>query len=155
VIDGGSVRYGRLLCPHCSTSQRLIEVGRSTGRPPAWRLFAVEAIPAPQDGRPMPLSARQFFAATDADLRAYAQASAALQQRLGRDGQLAWLPTAEIPRSGRADTRLIDYGYRRYTDLFNDRLQEWETFYNFNRPHGGLGGQTPYERLRDKTRARA
>ena len=41
------------------------------------------------------------------------------------------------------------------TELFNDRLQEWEAFYNFNRPHGGLGGQTPYERLREKTRARA
>jgi transposase InsO family protein len=41
------------------------------------------------------------------------------------------------------------------TELFNDRLQEWETFYNFNRPHGALGGQTPYERLRQKTRARA
>jgi len=41
------------------------------------------------------------------------------------------------------------------TELFNDRLQEWERFYNFNRPHGGLGGETPYERLRQKTRARA
>jgi transposase InsO family protein len=41
------------------------------------------------------------------------------------------------------------------TELFNDRLQEWETFYNFNRPHGALGGQTPYERLRQKTRARS
>lgn len=39
------------------------------------------------------------------------------------------------------------------TKLFNDRLEEWERFYNFNRPHGALGGQTPYERLRDKTRA--
>jgi transposase InsO family protein len=39
------------------------------------------------------------------------------------------------------------------TQLFNDRLQEWESFYNFNRPHGALGGQTPYERLRQKTRA--
>jgi transposase InsO family protein len=37
------------------------------------------------------------------------------------------------------------------TALFNDRLQEWETFYNFNRPHGGLGGLTPYEKLRQKT----
>ena len=36
-------------------------------------------------------------------------------------------------------------------DLFNDRLQEWEDFYNFSRPHGGLGGETPYERLREKT----
>ena len=37
------------------------------------------------------------------------------------------------------------------TQLFNDRLQEWEDFYNFSQPHGGLGGQTPYERLRQKT----
>jgi transposase InsO family protein len=37
------------------------------------------------------------------------------------------------------------------TELFNDRLKEWEDFYNFDRPHGALGGQTPYERLRQKT----
>ena len=37
------------------------------------------------------------------------------------------------------------------TGLFNEKLQEWEHFYNFHRPHGGLGGQTPYERLRQKT----
>lgn len=29
------------------------------------------------------------------------------------------------------------------TELFNDRLQAWEIFYNFNRPHGALDGQTP------------
>ena len=37
------------------------------------------------------------------------------------------------------------------TALFNDRLQEWETFYNLHRPHGGLDGLTPYEKLRQKT----
>ena len=36
-------------------------------------------------------------------------------------------------------------------ELFNEKLQEWENFYNYARPHGGLGGQTPYERLRQKT----
>jgi transposase InsO family protein len=41
------------------------------------------------------------------------------------------------------------------TNLFNDKLQEWENFYNFHRPHGGLGGQTPYERLRQRTKASA
>ena len=40
--------------------------------------------------------------------------------------------------------------HRRH-QLFNDKLQEWEDFYNFHRPHGGLDGQTPYERLRQKT----
>jgi transposase InsO family protein len=34
--------------------------------------------------------------------------------------------------------------------LFTTKLQEWEDFYNFDRPHGALGGQTPYERLRQK-----
>jgi transposase InsO family protein len=29
------------------------------------------------------------------------------------------------------------------TQLFNDELAEWETFYNYHRPHGALGGQTP------------
>ena len=29
------------------------------------------------------------------------------------------------------------------TELFNDRLQRWETFYKFNRPHGGLGARRP------------
>jgi transposase InsO family protein len=28
------------------------------------------------------------------------------------------------------------------TEPFNERLQEWEDFYNYNRPHAGLGGQT-------------
>lgn len=37
------------------------------------------------------------------------------------------------------------------TRLFNDKLQEWEDFYNYSRPHGGLDGQTPYERLKQKT----
>ena len=37
--------------------------------------------------------------------------------------------------------------------LFNTKLQEWERFYNFERPHGALNGLTPYERLRELTRA--
>jgi len=36
--------------------------------------------------------------------------------------------------------------------LFNEKLQEWEDFYNYNRPHAALGGKTPYERLREKVR---
>jgi transposase InsO family protein len=36
------------------------------------------------------------------------------------------------------------------TRLFTDKLQEWEDYYNYHRPHGALGGQTPDERLRQK-----
>jgi transposase InsO family protein len=38
------------------------------------------------------------------------------------------------------------------TELFNDKLQEWEDFYNFNGPHGALGGGDAVRRLRLKTR---
>ena len=36
------------------------------------------------------------------------------------------------------------------TRLFTKKLQEWEDYYNYHRPHGALSGQTPYERLRQK-----
>ena len=35
--------------------------------------------------------------------------------------------------------------------LFNDKLREWEDYYNYHRPHGALAGQTPYKRLLAKT----
>jgi len=65
----------------------------------------------------------------------------------------------KVERSHRIDAeefyRMLDGVVIDDTELFNDKLQEWENFYNFNRPHGGLNGQTPYERLRQKTKASA
>jgi transposase InsO family protein len=61
-----------------------------------------------------------------------------------------------VERSHRIDAeefyRLLDGVVIDDTNLFNDKLRDWEDFYNYHRPHGGLGGQTPYERLRQKTR---
>jgi len=37
------------------------------------------------------------------------------------------------------------------TAILNAKLREWEHFHNFDRPHAALNGQTPYERLRQKT----
>ena len=39
--------------------------------------------------------------------------------------------------------------------VFNDKLREWEDFSNYHRPHGGLDGQTPYERLKQRTQTPA
>ena len=65
----------------------------------------------------------------------------------------------KVERSHRIDAeefyRLLEGVVIDDTELFNDKLQEWEDFYNYHRPHGGLGGQTPYERLRQKTKAPA
>lgn len=40
-------------------------------------------------------------------------------------------------------------------NIFNAKLKEWQDYYNYHRPHGGLSGQTPYERLRQKTQTEA
>ena len=62
----------------------------------------------------------------------------------------------KVERSHRFDNdefyRLLDGVVIDDTGLFNDKLQEWEDFYNFDRPHGALGGQTPYECLLQRTK---
>jgi transposase InsO family protein len=61
----------------------------------------------------------------------------------------------KVERSHRIDAeefyRLLDGVVIDDAEVFNDRLAEWERYYNYERPHGALGGQTPYERLREKT----
>jgi transposase InsO family protein len=62
----------------------------------------------------------------------------------------------KVERSHRIDAeefyRLLDGDVIDDAHVFNNKLQEWEDYYNFHRPHGALGGQTPYERLRQKTK---
>jgi transposase InsO family protein len=61
----------------------------------------------------------------------------------------------KVERSHRIDAeefyRLLDGAVVDDANVFNNKLQQWEDYYNFHRPHGGLGGETPYERLRVKT----
>src|ERR671911_2520401 len=64
----------------------------------------------------------------------------------------------KVERSHRVDDRefyqLLDTdGVSDDIHLFNEKLREWEDYYNYHHPHGALGGQTPYERLLAKTRA--
>jgi transposase InsO family protein len=64
----------------------------------------------------------------------------------------------KVERSHRIDAeefyRLLDGVVLDDAKLFNDKLQQWEDYYNYHRPHGALAGQTPYERLRQKTQPR-
>jgi len=63
----------------------------------------------------------------------------------------------KVERSHRIDAeefyRLLDGVVIDDINIFNARLKEWQDYYNYDRPHGGLDGQTPYERLRQKTSA--
>ncbi|HEY6203428.1 MAG TPA: IS481 family transposase [Candidatus Limnocylindria bacterium] len=60
----------------------------------------------------------------------------------------------KVERSHRIDAeefyRMLEGVVIDDANLFNRKLQEWEDFYNYHRPHGSLGGQTPYERLRQR-----
>ncbi len=64
----------------------------------------------------------------------------------------------KVERSHRIDAeefyRLLDGVVIDEASVLNDKLEEWERFYDFERPHGALGGRTPYERLRERARAR-
>lgn len=65
----------------------------------------------------------------------------------------------KVERSHRADNQefyqLLDQkGVSDDIRLFNAKLREWEDYYNFHRPHGSLSGQTPYERLLEKTKGK-
>jgi transposase InsO family protein len=64
----------------------------------------------------------------------------------------------KVERSHRIDAeefyRMLEGVVSDDAQVFNDKLKEWEDFYNYHRPHGSLDGQTPYERLKQRTQAR-
>jgi len=57
----------------------------------------------------------------------------------------------KVERSHRSDEQEFYQllTYKGDVDL-EAKLDEWERFYNFARPHGAFNGRTPYEALRDK-----
>ena len=97
-VRQGNVSFGRARCPHCGERRALIDVGRSAGTPPVWRLFALEVLDEVDGGRPVPMAKRRFVKATENDTALFDEAAAELRRRLA-DGT-AVLPNAPIARSG-------------------------------------------------------
>jgi transposase InsO family protein len=64
----------------------------------------------------------------------------------------------KVERSHRIDAeefyRLLEGVVIDDAQVFNDKLQEWEDFYNYHRPHGGLDGQTPMKDSSSEPRPR-
>jgi Integrase core domain len=60
------------------------------------------------------------------------------------------LHTASTPRSSTDYSTVL---LRTTPACSTKDSRNWEDCYNYHRPHGGLGGQTPYERLLQKTKA--
>lgn len=57
----------------------------------------------------------------------------------------------KVERSHRIDQeefyRLLEGVMIDDANVLNNKLREWENYYNYDRPHGGLNGRTPYEKL--------
>lgn len=113
-VNAAAANHGSACCPGCGHTERLIDIARRSETPPEWRMFAVESIPVTERRR-VPMAERLFHTANDADLDLYRKAAEDLE------ALRSTLPKRLIPQTGRSDDRLIAYGYRRYTDLFNAR----------------------------------
>lgn len=113
------VDYGRVICPSCGRREPLIEVSRRTETTPRWHEFAVEVLALPDGGRAVPMKQRLFFAADEQVHLSYQSASRGYQRR--RETHRDTFPDLIISETNRFDSRLIDYGYRQWTDLFNPR----------------------------------
>ena len=57
----------------------------------------------------------------------------------------------KVERSHRSDQQEFYrlFSYKGDVDI-EAKLEEWERFYNFHRPHGAFNGKTPYEALKEK-----
>ena len=64
----------------------------------------------------------------------------------------------KVERSHRIDAeefyRLLDGVIIDDTKLFNDKLQEWEDYYNYHRPQAGLGRRRPQRVIERKNQLR-
>lgn len=112
-LSRGAAQLGVATCPHCGGSERLIDIARRDGRS-QWRMFAVESIPVTTRRR-VAIADRVFHRATAEDIALYEAA----QEELATVQHL--LPRRLVPPGARSDDRLVAYGYRRYTELFNSR----------------------------------
>jgi putative DNA methylase len=120
VIAEGMVSHGALCCPWCSTTEPLISVAARTASKPRWKLFALETIPDNDTRRKYTMADRAFQTATAFDHQRLDAAQRALRRRRTSSGWRC-IPDRKIPREGRADNRLLHYGYDAYHELFNPR----------------------------------
>ena len=105
-LGSGPARGATASCPHCSHSFPIARTIRETGQPPSHRLYA-KLVLLP-DGR------KAYVAATDEDRRLYRQAERELAAMEGP------YPVVSI-RPGYNTNQAINYGYRRWHELFNAR----------------------------------
>lgn len=102
----GPAKGTKATCPHCQHVFPIAKVAREAGRPPGHRLYAKLVLTAAGEKRYLP--------ADNFDRKLYGEAVAALKAR--KNG----LPEGELA-PGYNTNQSINYGYRRWHEMFNDR----------------------------------
>ena len=118
-VEGGTVVHGTAVCPACDHRQPLINIGRTSGLPPMRELVALEVLDSGGRGKSVPIAERTIVRAREADTDLYRKASQLCNRR--RKSHPNTFPSLPITHQDRFDSRLLDYGYRQWTDLFNSR----------------------------------
>lgn len=113
--DNHTISKGTITCPVCKHAEPLKERAKREGRPPSFRLFAIEALR--ETGGRVP--ERIYQRATSFDQERYNQACQALRQ-LEHD-YAGLVPQRPIPSENRFDARPVLHGFTKYRELHNDR----------------------------------
>ena len=90
------------------------------------------------------------------DLRGYGQVGMRGHWILGMSNTASATISEKVERSHRMDDKefyqMLDQdGISDDIVLVNEKVREWEDYYNYHRPHGAIQNQTPFERLMEKT----
>jgi adenine-specific DNA methylase len=106
----GVVFNGQFKCPHCGQTTKITAEASRLGEPLSAEIFAIEYY--------CPVcKVRQFKKPSDEDLILYNEAVNLLQTL---QTELP-IPSEKIPSDGRDSKRPLTHGYKRFSQLFNDR----------------------------------
>jgi adenine-specific DNA methylase len=117
-VHDGHCQYGTTRCPKCGHRERLIDVWTRTGNRPEFRIFAVETLRGGTERR-FPTANRRIRTASEFDRKNFEAARRELERLRAINPD--FIPRGPIPSAGRSDDRLVRYGYRDYSELFNSR----------------------------------
>lgn len=104
--SNGPAKRTKAVCPHCKESFHIAKTTCNTGRPPKHRLYAKLVLT--EDGK------KRYLPVDDFDRNLYDEAAAMLRLR-GKGFLRGKL------KAGYNTNQAINYGYRNWRDMFNDR----------------------------------
>ncbi|MBA7625221.1 hypothetical protein ES703_32647 [subsurface metagenome] len=100
---------GKYTCPSCGQKEKVLKAIQRLKGPPDAEMFALEYY--------CPICGRGYKGITTKDKALYEEAKAEFQ----RLKQTLPFPQTKIPEEGRSDPRPINYGYKYFYQMFNER----------------------------------